>query len=277
MNNFVKYKGDDIILSQVEEQVESRYKILPEGIYKPQMVPTGMMSAVVGFDPIPQNKSLVKFTGGIIANTIKKINEFLNKETKDIYLSLKVAHKLGVILYGPPGTGKTCTAFLIMQEMVDKYKAICLDCTGNNVGSIQYYIECVRKLHNNPIVVFIDEFDFAIKHEEIKYLPFLDGITPNENLIIIGCTNNLDTIPNRIKNRPSRIKYNIEIKSFPIEVYKQFILDKMSSIKEKELVKFSYIAEEKGLTLDELKHVIIDHKIEKIDIELAIKNIKKYT
>ncbi len=275
MNNFVKYKEKSYIAAEKENAIESRWEKLPSGVYKPNLI--GMFNPITVYEPIKNTEQLIKFKGGKIAATIKQIGNFLGEDCKKTYSQLKVAHKLGMILYGPPGTGKTCTAFLIMQEAVSSYNAVSLDCTGYNVNYIIHFIEEIRKIQDNPLIIFVDEFDSAIKKEEEAYLTFLDGINSHENLIVVGCTNNINEIPERIKYRPSRIKYNIEIKSFPMEVYKQFIYEKMNAIEEKELSKFAYIAEDKGLTLDELKHVIIDHKIENIDIEEAINNVKKYS
>jgi hypothetical protein len=41
---------------------------------------------------------------------------------------------------------------------------------------------------------------------EESFLPFLDGNDSVEDLIFIGCTNYINKIPDRIKNRKSRIK-----------------------------------------------------------------------
>ena len=65
-----------------------------------------------------------------------------------------------------------------------------------------------------PIKLFIefDEFDEFVKEgKEGLIKTFLDGSSSTNNTIFLAMTNYIERIPDSIKNRPSRFKYQIEI------------------------------------------------------------------
>lgn len=163
-----------------------------------------------------------------------------------------------------------------MEKLVADRNAICLDCTGHDPNFIIGRIKDLREIQDNPIVIFVDEIDYTLRRDEYEWLPFLDGSSSFNNVIIVGCTNNIELIPERIKDRKSRIKHLIEIKAFPIEVYREYIKDKLGDrITKDQTEQFAFMAEEVGLTIDDLKHAVIDFYIEGTPIDKAINKAKK--
>ena len=271
MSNFIKNKDETNLVLHKIKNSELIEELKPD-FYQVKDI-GGMFKTILSFDPVIQKDGLIKFSTGKVAEVIDKVNEFLDVSVIDKYKTLQISHKLGIILHGPPGTGKTSSASLIIETLIKEKNAICLDVTGLKIGFIRDVVSEIKSIQENPIVLFMDEIDASIDYEENAYLPFLDGADSFNNLILIGCTNYLDKIPDRIKNRKSRIKHLIEIKSFPVEVYKEYISNKLKThISDEDLVKFAYLAEEHSLTIDNLKHSVIDHFIEGKSIEKAIKD-----
>lgn len=270
---FHKIKGSEKIIFQRSNDFDSSEEKLKPGLYEVGSMMTGLMSPNPTFKPMVQRDKLVKFKSGVISSVLNKVGDFFNKKTADVYKELKIFHSAGILFYGPPGTGKTCTCQLIMEDIVEKHEAICLNFTGYALGYIVNVSKSIRELHDNPIVVFVDEVENAFKHDENAYLSFLDGTDSIDKMLFMGCTNFLDKIPNRIKYRKSRIKHLYEIKSFPIEVYREYVIDRLPSLSAENIAEFTFRAVEKGLTLDQLKHSIIDFRIEGVSIEEAINGV----
>lgn len=247
--------------------------VVPAGVYDLELKPVGMMQSVAQFRPIEQKDSLINFKGSIMERIVKKCDDFFSQRTIDIYKELKICHKMGVILHGVPGTGKTCCSMLVMMEIAKKYDAICIDITKMGFGIVKSVIKMIREHQNNPILIFSDEFDNVVRNYEYELLPFMDGNDSVDGLIMLGCTNYIDKIPDRIKDRKSRVKHLFEIKKLPMAVYTEYITDRLPSLG-KNISKFSYLAEEAGLTLDQVKNAMIDYKLEGVRMEVAIQSSK---
>lgn len=268
MKNYRKLKDSNSIIWEKEPEDTERYVSLAPNVYK--LIDVGTYTYIPMFEPIMDGDKLVKFKSGVVSEVISNADKFFSDETRKVYEELKLTHKIGVLFYGKPGTGKTSTCMLIMKELVEKHGAICLDCTGRRIEFIKFSIAKIRENQLNPIVVFGDEFDSMLARDEDRYLTFLDGTDSVNNMIFIGCTNYLDKVPERFKKRKSRFKHLHNINSLPQEIYKEYLIDRVPSMKSEIVAQFSFLATERGLTIDQLKHALIDHKIEGLDIENAI-------
>lgn len=275
--NYRKVTEKNHIIMEKDTPEEGRMVVLSPGVYKLYDGGNMFLGIIPLFEDIKQGDKLVNFKTGIVARVIEQTDAFLGEESRKAYEELKVAHKMGMLFYGKPGTGKTSTCMLIMKALAEKHSALCLDCTGKSLGFIRYCIERMREIQSNPIVLFIDEFEGRISREEAEYLTFLDGTNSVSNLVFMACTNYIEDIPDRIKKRKSRIKYLHNINSLPEEVYREYLTDRIPTMDRKTLGEFSYKAAEAGLTIDQLKHALIDYKIEKMSIEKAIKTAATFS
>lgn len=272
--NFAKIKDKDYIIPLYSHRQEKVYDKLPPDIYIPYIY-QGMMGNTINYTPYKTKDDLVEFEEGVVKDIIMDVVSFFKEDSVKAYQQLKIGHKMGILIHGPHGVGKTCSVILAMRKLVEIHGTVCLNCTGMTLSGIQYFVQDIRDIQNTPIVIFMDEFDSALRHDgEEKYLTFLDGSHSFSDLIFIGCTNNIDKIPDRIKKRKSRIKHVYEIDKFPIGVYKAYIHTKLPDLSAEKLAEFAFRAEEHKLTIDELKHSVIDYCIEKVSIIKAITSNK---
>jgi ATP-dependent 26S proteasome regulatory subunit len=270
MSNYRKVKGENRLILYPSYGGKIYDKLTPN-IYKIGNAGSMFSGIVPSFELVKERDKLVEFKTGIVSKVIEQTNNFFSPESRIAYEELKISHKMGVLFYGKAGTGKTSTCTLIMKTLAETHNAVCFDCTGKRIDFVIHCVKEVRKVQDNPIVLFMDEFEASVKAEEESYLTFLDGTDSIDNLIFIACTNYLEKIPNRIKNRRSRIKHLHNINSLPDAVYKEYILDRVPSMNPETITKFVYLAAENGLTIDELKHALIDYRIEKVSVDKAVK------
>lgn len=274
MGNYKKFKGNDIIYLYPDKDCDENHDKLSPGVYKIDQVGGFMSEKYLTFQVVKQKEELIKFKTGIVSEVLRDTDKFFSDETKSVYKGMRISHKMGILFYGKPGTGKTCTCSLIMNELVNKRGAICI-IGDKSLWFIKDVIGKIRKIQNNPIVIFSDEFDGTLNYEESAYLTFLDGDDSVDDMIFIGCTNHLDKIPERFKNRKSRIKHLYAINSLPDEVYREYVFDRIPTLEKSTIDEFVFRSSEKGLTIDQLKHALIDYRIEGVSIENAVEAVTK--
>jgi cell division protease FtsH len=131
----------------------------------------------------------------------------------------------GVMLYGPPGTGKTMLAKAVAAEADVRFFAasgsdFVEKFVGVGAGRIRALFAAARKAGKG--VIFIDEIDAIAKtrggpmsHEEREQtlnqlLVELDGFGPNEDIVVIGATNRLDTLDPAVL-RPGRFTRRVHV------------------------------------------------------------------
>ena len=175
------------------------------------------------------NKDYPKFKDIAGLHEVKKdvdcLVDFL--KNKDKYTSAGAKLPKGVIFYGPPGTGKTLLARAIANEAGVPFHYM----SGSDFAEMYVGVGAkrVRKLFADakrtaPCIIFIDEIDAvggkrdgdATHAEDRKTLNALltemDGFNGSENIIVIGATNQIDSLDDALL-RPGRFtnKYCIPL------------------------------------------------------------------
>lgn len=189
---------------------------------------------------------------------------FFNTDIKKKVNLLGYNHKLGLLLYGKAGTGKTSMLKKYFNSIVSEQNGIVFNVIGfNHLTTTWDFIRDIRKIQDNPIVVFIDEFEELVdpngpwKREGI-FKKMSDGFDSIDNCFFMLATNYIDKIPETIKNRPSRVKYCIEVTGIECEKkINNFLKDSFNKVDL--VVDFEKdISGLKGSTLDELKQYVLD-------------------
>ncbi len=201
---------------------------------------------------------------------------FFNKETLNHIIDLGFNHKVGVLLYGIEGTGKSTICKYYYNKAINEHNALVFLIPS----SIAYsgfigawdFIQNVRKIQDNPIIVMLDEIDEHIKDHANFIKTMIDGYLSINNCIFLACTNHIDVIPEALKNRPSRFKYSLNIEGIQVEseVY-DIVYNLLGSSLEEEKLK-EITKELKGSTLDYIKQYCFD-KI--MDLNHYGKKVKK--
>jgi transitional endoplasmic reticulum ATPase len=154
----------------------------------------------------------------------------------ELFTRLGIEPPKGVLLYGPPGTGKTLIARAVANEVDAHFDTI----HGPEIVS-KYKGESAERLRtafeeasdNAPAVIFLDELDsIAGERDEsgdmenrvvAQLLTLLDGLDSDEQVVVIGATNRVDSIDPAIR-RGGRFDREIEI-GVPSEGGRREILD----------------------------------------------------
>ncbi len=132
-------------------------------------------------------------------------------DNKDKFTKYNLNPKRGIILHGHPGCGKTSLIYLLIEEIKKRNGLSIYFDVPENWVEIARLIRKVEK--ERPLLCIIEDIDLVIaKHGEEPFLNFLDGLNSINNVVYVATTNNIEKIPDRIKDRPSRFDKKYEIK-----------------------------------------------------------------
>lgn len=175
--------------------------------------------------------------------------------------SLGYKHKLGLILHGKQGTGKTVVTRAIADKVLKNNGIVININTSIILGMpcLLSFLKDLRKVHTQQMLFIFDECEVILKELENLFKNFLDGYDSIHNSISVFTTNYLDRVPTPIYERPSRIKFSIELRGISDEDTIEKMLTTALNVKPTAETIKSLM----GCTADEIKEYIID-KILKI-------------
>ena len=163
---------------------------------------------------------------GGLDEELKRIREMIELPLKhpELFDRMGISAPKGVLLYGPPGTGKT----LIAEALANESGASILTIKGPEIMG-KFYGESEERLRSifaqaerkSPSIIFIDEIDSIAPNRNriegeverrvvAQLLTLMDGMGGRGNVIVIGATNQEDTIDPALR-RPGRFDREIEI------------------------------------------------------------------
>nr|MDO8114367.1 AAA family ATPase [Candidatus Sigynarchaeota archaeon] len=155
----------------------------------------------------------------------------------EIFSYYKTRPSRGVLLKGPPGCGKTLLAKVLAKELGVTFKNVTCgellsQMFGQSEKNIKQLFDDARKCA--PTIIFFDEIDALFQNRkesagstENRYISELlaqiDGLSDNDQVVIIGATNRPDAIDAAFR-RPGRLDREIMI-PIPDEKARRQILD----------------------------------------------------
>ena len=203
---------------------------------------------------------------------IKDLEIFWNNKQK--FIDYNLNPKRGIILHGDPGCGKTSLIYLLV-ETIKKRDGISIyfDVPENWVE----IAKLVRKVEKErPILCIIEDIDLVItKYGEESFLNFLDGLNSITNVVYVATTNNLDKIPDRIKDRPSRFDKKYIIKKPTEGDRKLYFETRLLDTDKKKYDLKKLVKDTKDFTMAHLKEVFISLYILDNSYDDVISRLKK--
>ncbi len=159
------------------------------------------------------------------ARTKRELRQMqLMLEKPDLARELGVEPPTGILLKGAPGTGKTTIARVLASEAKCRFFSISpADINQMYVGESEKRVRelFVRARESAPSIIFIDEIDallpmrqggVAIHSDKVvnQFLQEMDGMTPNQRVLIVGATNRPDMLDPAVR-RGGRLSREITI------------------------------------------------------------------
>lgn len=201
-------------------------------------------------------------------STLSKIyDKFFDVKIKNKINLLGYKHKTGILLYGKQGTGKSSIFKSLYEKAVKEEGAIIFIFDGYNEMNTRWaFVQAVRKIQDNPIIIFWDEMDEAFANNQsnvtegiIKII--MDGSNSIDNCFFMAATNYYENIPKTLTERPSRFKYCIEVEGVQSEdVILKFVSDSFEKVGME--MNIESVKDMKGYTIDQLKEVVVNRIME---------------
>jgi len=199
----------------------------------------------------------------------EQFSTFLQPEIKSKFSQYGFLYKRSALLYGKPGVGKTIITNRIAEEVITKYNGICL--LLEQAGEIAIAFDVLNSLQpNTPVVVVLEELDVLLQRDEREMLVLLDGAIQKENVMFLATTNHIDKIPKRIL-RPGRFGLVVEM-HYPTEEARRMFFETKLGVGHESINTFVSMSD--GLSIDELKEIIMSCVIFQNDIHSVVERIK---
>lgn len=136
----------------------------------------------------------------------KEISEPVQKGLKRLNDKKEKAKSRGLLFVGPPGTGKTRIGKIMMNDLDDS-TFIWVSSRDfarlSPVQALKLSFDLARKLA--PSILFMEDIDMWLKEYAIDLLKTeMDGIKENKGMITILTSNNPETLPDALLDRPGR-------------------------------------------------------------------------
>lgn len=185
---------------------------------------------------------------------VNDLAAFWNSTEK--FKAFKLKPHRGILLYGETGCGKTSLIYKILEE-IKVFDGIVIQ--FNDPIPWLNMAPIIRRLENDrPIICVIENLDKVLdKFGEEPFLAFLDGMSSIHNVVYIATTNNIDAIPDRIKNRPSRFDRKYEITKPIDNARREYFKKKLAGVKVKKYKLDKLVADTDGFTMAHLREFFV--------------------
>jgi energy-coupling factor transporter ATP-binding protein EcfA2 len=220
------------------------------------------------FAPVVQDNDTPVRCSRAVDDLVAEMTVFLSQGPA--YSKFGFAHKRGYLLHGPPGCGKSSALRLLSKQFLDTTGGVVFLVKGGQ--SIEPWLNEVRGNEGNrPVLAIAEDVDDDIEDFETSLLEFLDGARRLTNFVFVATTNNLDSVPDRIKHRPSRIDRLVEI-AFPDHAARSEYLGRfpLEGAVREDIAKHT-----DGVSMADLKEVVIASQLLGQTVEDAAARVKR--
>lgn len=239
---------------------------LPSGIYSGGITMSG--EVYLSRKSITTDE-LVELPDDPTTEVLEHFEDFWSREEK--FREYGFVFKRGVLVYGPQGGGKSSTVYRLINRIVNEKEGIVLLADSPRVASAA--IDLVRELEpSRPILVVMEDVDDIVYYYGDRQLTkLLDGGENVDNVIFLATTNYPERLPPRLLQRPSRFDIVMYIgmpSADDRRVYISTILNNML------LGVSDYVEATAGLSIAQIKEVILLTQVFEIDLEEAVRRVK---
>ncbi|KAF8847447.1 P-loop containing nucleoside triphosphate hydrolase protein [Acephala macrosclerotiorum] len=150
------------------------------------------------------------------SNLIDDVQGFF--DNRELYKSLAVPWKRGIIMHGVPGNGKTISIKALINALGARSDPV-PSLYVKNFDACQGQKFSIRQIFSHarimaPCLLIFEDLDSLVTDKTRSYfLNEVDGLESNDGILMIGSTNHLDSLDPAISKRPSRFdrKYHFKI------------------------------------------------------------------
>lgn len=265
-DKYLKIDGDTHYLAPKEDGIPTHS--IPPGIYECYMHPYSpgflLKEMKINSDEIID----VPDTAG--DEIMLEIDLFLSDKVRENFERYKYLHKRGILLHGPQGTGKSVIVLNLMRKMTER-GGIAL--FNPSPGMLSECISAIRDIEpSREILVAWEEFDSLLNNYEPTVLQILDGQKQFSNVVFVATTNYIDSISDRVKNRPGRfatVKYvgPLSREARTIILSKKLLSPELENLD-------SWLNHTEGMSFDQIKDMIVSVCCLNIPIIIAAEKLK---
>lgn len=217
---------------------------------------------------------------GVVGTLLSKVQHFLLPATRKKFEAFGLLYKRGILLHGKPGTGKSTAINHIIHHAVKNNMIVLMNPDLRGVTAVAKQIREIEGNDSRAIMAVWEDIDdqFDNSHSMMQFTNLLDGMSQISNMLFVATTNHIETLPPKLKNRPSRFADVIEVPPPTASERAAFLQMKLDMYKtalpatEIDIAKWVDLTE--GLVIDQIKDLMISVYVFEQNLEAAVQLIR---